>query len=221
MNAPANTRVYLRVPGWATEARVNGAVAPSGEMWAGATSAVDYAPTVFTVAFKPAARLEHWDGGAVSVHRGALLYSLPIAANYTMYGHHFGTDAMSSDYYLTPTSEWRYALDIDPADTSPLAFASSGYKPGAAPFNHSDWPNAIAAPLRLLPTWGIDANSARDPPASPACAAAAARCGARKMHMLVPHGGTDLRIGELPVAFYPKGTTPKVAAAAAVVEERA
>ena len=50
----------------------------------------------------------------MSVHRGALLYSLPIAANYSMYGHHFGTDAMSSDYYLSPTSEWRYALDIDP-----------------------------------------------------------------------------------------------------------
>ena len=54
-----------------------------------------------------------WDGGAVSVHRGALLYSLPIAANYTMFGHHFGTDAMSSDYFLTPTSEWRYALDVE------------------------------------------------------------------------------------------------------------
>ena len=40
----------------------------------------------------------------MSVHRGALLYSLPIAANYSMYGHHFGTDAMSSDYFLTPTS---------------------------------------------------------------------------------------------------------------------
>ena len=75
MNAPANTRVYLRVPGWATEATVNGAAAPNGEMWAGATSAVDYAPAVFTVAFKPAARLELWDGGAVSVHGGALLYS--------------------------------------------------------------------------------------------------------------------------------------------------
>ena len=75
MSAPANTRVYLRVPGWATEATVNGAVAPNGEMWAGATSAIDYAPAVFTVAFKPAVRLEQWDGGAVSVHRGALLYS--------------------------------------------------------------------------------------------------------------------------------------------------
>jgi hypothetical protein len=44
-------------------------------MWAGATSAEDYAPAVFTVAFKPTARLEQWDGGAVSVHRGALLLS--------------------------------------------------------------------------------------------------------------------------------------------------
>ena len=102
------------------------------------------------------ARLEHWDGGAVSVHSGALLYSLPIAANYTMFGQHFGTDAMSSNNFLTPTSEWRYALDVDPADTFPLTFTSPGYQPGAAPFNHSDWPTAIAAPLRLLRKCGVE-----------------------------------------------------------------
>ena len=32
---------------------------------AGATSAVDYKAAVFTIAFKPAPRLEQWDGGAV------------------------------------------------------------------------------------------------------------------------------------------------------------
>ena len=65
VSAPAHTRVYLRVPSWASAATVNGAVAPSGEMWAGTTSAIDYKVAVFTIAFKPAPRLEQWDGGAV------------------------------------------------------------------------------------------------------------------------------------------------------------
>ena len=100
--------------------------------------------------------------------------------------------------------------------------------PGAAPFNHSHWPVEIAAPLRPLPSWGLAKNSAAEPPQSPACAASAAAasgaaatskrggaaCGAVEVHRLVPHGGTDLRIGELPVAFYPKRP-------AATVEERA
>ena len=70
VSAPAHTRVYLRVPSWAGAATVNGAVAPSGAMWAGATSAVDYKAAVFTIAFKPAPRLEQWDGGAVGACLG-------------------------------------------------------------------------------------------------------------------------------------------------------
>ena len=105
------------------------------------------------------------------MHRGALLYSLPIAANYTVYAHHFGTDDMSNDYYLTPTSPWRFALDVNPAalSVSSLAFSAVGYREGAAPFNHSNWPVTIAAKLRPLPSWNVTLNSAAVPPASPAC----------------------------------------------------
>ena len=75
--------VYLRIPGWAAAATVDGAAAKNGTLWRGVASG----STTFTVAFHPAVRLETWDyGGAVSVHRGALMYSLPVAPNYTVYG---------------------------------------------------------------------------------------------------------------------------------------
>ena len=140
----------------------------------------------------------------VSVHRGALLYSLPISANYTVYAHHFGTNTMSNDYYLQPTSPWRFALDANPRDLSSLKFNGIGYVAGAAPFNHSNWPTSIGARLRPLPGWSITDNSASEPPTSPACSSAGA-CGAAEAHALVPHGGTELRIGEFPLAYYGPG----------------
>ena len=59
----------------------------------------------------------------------------------------------------------------------------------------------IAAKLKPLPSWGVASNAAAEPPISPACATASA-CGPSELHDLVPHGGTELRVGELPVAFY-------------------
>ncbi|KAL1515675.1 hypothetical protein AB1Y20_002292 [Prymnesium parvum] len=207
VEAPSGTRVYLRVPGWATRATVNGARAANGTMWQGVAAG---GTTRFTLDFRPSTRLEEWDGGAVSVHRGALMYSLPIAANYTVYAHHFGTDTMSNDYYLQPTSPWQYALDVNPGHPDPatLVFQRAGYQPGAAPFNHSNWPTEISARLRPLPSWGLALNSAAKPPLSPACANST--CGAAQFLRLVPHGGTELRIGEFPVAFFGPSGRPSI-----------
>jgi len=244
VRAAAGTSVYLRIPSWATAATVNGAAAANGTLWRGsvqgsvrglprsaaseATSA-SFTEAVFNIDFAPAVRLMEWDAGAVSVHRGALLYSLPIASNYTVYAHHFGTDQMSSDYYLTPTSAWQFALDVNPAalDPASLVFKAVGYHSGSAAWNHSNWPVTIAASLRPLPSWNVTLNSAAEPPESPACArdaptplvaaapgvasaAGQSACGPAEVHALVPHGGTELRIGEWPVAFYGPSGQAKV-----------
>jgi len=200
VNSSKATPVYLRIPGWASAATVNDQPVKNGTMWKGETTS---GTTLFKVAFNPHVRLEEWDAGAVSVHRGALMYSLPITPNYTIYAHHFGSDTMSNDYYLEPTSPWRFALDVDPhgLDRS-LKFFTNGYKEGAAPFNHSNWPTQILAPVRPLPSWRIEKNSAATPPQSPACVHASPPCGPTENRQLVPHGGTELRIGELPLAGF-------------------
>ena len=71
-----------------------------------------------------------------------------------------------------------------------------------APFNHSGWPVEIEAPMRTVTNWPIVNLSAASPPASPACLAEAS-CGDTEVKRMVPHGGTDLRMGELPLAAFP------------------
>lgn len=134
------------------------------------------------------------------------MYSLSLNhINYTMYGHHFGTNDMSSDYYLTSNETWSYALDVDinnPSKT--LEFVqSSVYNKGSAPFNHTGWPTMIRATVRKVKSWGEKLNSAAEPPSSPACQASSKNdCGLPETVWLVPHGGTDLRMGELPVSGF-------------------
>ena len=121
---------------------------------------------------------------------------LPHLSATQRYAHHFGADDQSSDWYLEPTSAWQIALDA----ASPTFKNKAGYANGAAPFNHTGWPSVITATVRDLPTWGMASNSATVPPASPACTAAGSTCGSPRQVELVPHGGTDLRIGEMPLS---------------------
>jgi len=194
--------LYLRIPAWANKATVNSVPAANGTMLK-----VDCPEGVstWTVDFNPEIRLRGWNhidakgadaaGTAYSVHRGSLMYSLPISGNYTVVGQHFGAEA--NDYEVIPTSEWAVALDLK---ASALKYVQSGYVAGSAPFNHTGWPSHIEATVRALPSWGTELNSAATPPASPACQSTGS-CGAPHTVKLVPHGGTDLRMGELPLAF--------------------
>eukprot|EP00873_Tetraselmis_striata_P001277 jgi/Tetstr1/421541/TSEL_012488.t1 len=199
--------VALRIPGWATAATVDGAPAANGTMH---TVRCPAGRTALRVEFAPQVRLEAWDGGAVSVHRGALMYSLPIAGAFRTVGHHYGGPGMADDYEVTPASPWNYALVLgseadrhDPATW--LTFHDGGGPAdGAAPFNHSGWPSHVIATLRRLPSWAMVHNSADQPPAAPACLDPRTRediCGPPKQVALVPHGGTDLRIGVFPVHY--------------------
>ena len=135
------------------------------------------------------------------------MYSLNIVGNYTTTATHFdaGDDGQSNDYSTTAAagSAWNLALDV--ADLNKMQFVQDGYVAGSAPFNHSNWPVHIDATARQVHAWGAgdggDMNSAAPPPASPACASPSA-CGAPLKVQLVPHGGTDLRIGEMPTSGF-------------------
>eukprot|EP01064_Diplonema_japonicum_P018109 TRINITY_DN26800_c0_g1_i1.p1 TRINITY_DN26800_c0_g1~~TRINITY_DN26800_c0_g1_i1.p1 ORF type:complete len:757 (+),score=186.25 TRINITY_DN26800_c0_g1_i1:47-2272(+) len=183
----------LRIPSWAKQAAVNGTFAAGPYFTAQVTQ-----EETFVLKLNPEVRVEQWDNGTVSIHHGALMYSLPIQPNYTVYAHHWGSDTQSNDYYLDPTSKWEYALDVNMTNPQQsLSFKKTGgYVAGSAPFNHSNWPTAITATLRPI-EWGILSNSATSPPVSPVCKQPS-DCGQPVQVDLVPHGGTELRIGEFP-----------------------
>jgi hypothetical protein len=196
--------LYVRIPAWATKATVNGAAATANAMHkvdckAGSTTAI--------VEFNPEIRLETWDhvdakgtsnNTVYSIHRGVLMYSLPLKGNYTKVAHHWGPDENdgSNDYEVLTSDKWAFALASKPEE---MKFTQSGYVTGAAPFNHTNWPTSISAQVRSVPNWGMVSNSAGTPPASPACGAGV-KCGDPMKVDLVPHGSTDLRIGEMPMA---------------------
>jgi hypothetical protein len=162
-----------------------------------------------------------------SVHRGAIMYSLPLNLTYTQTAHYY---AESNDYDVTPSSPWAWALD----SVSSMRFVSEGWVDGSAPFNKTNrvplaaavadepaiWPSHIVAMARdVSQLWKVEPDAAaaavghpqitakgqqdgwqpRVPPASPTCLNAS-RCGPPTQVVLVPHGGTALRIGTLPLS---------------------
>jgi len=191
--------LYLRVPAWAVDAEVQGKPVQNGTMLRIPCAA---GKQVVTMSFKPRIRIEAADdtpGTAYSVHRGSLMYALPLGLNWTTTGHHY---AESFDYEVRPTTPWAFALDADPAHpAATLAFASRGYSYPDAPFNSSGWPVQITATLRpVLSGWTEEKNSAAAPPRSPACAGNnASHCGAPEQATLVPYGSTVLRISVMPL----------------------
>jgi len=193
--------LYLRIPGWAKGTTVNGKPAKEGTM---AKFACAAGVTKFSVVFTPEIKLERWGDGdnttmPYSVLRGSLLFSLPIDGNYTVTAHHYGSATQSNDYEVRPNSPWQFALVADPSDPAKsFTLNRPGYVEGAAPFNHTLWPLTLSATLKPLTSWGTAHSSAAPPPDSPACAKGT--CAAPIKVTLVPHGGTDLRIGEFPLA---------------------
>ena len=94
VNAKAAMPLYVRIPGWATGTTVNGQTdgVVNGTMHKVACAA---GTTSVTVVFAPEIRVQRWgdlpadgDTGPVSVHRGPLMFSLPISGNYTILANH-------------------------------------------------------------------------------------------------------------------------------------
>lgn len=196
VTAPVGTPVRLRIPGWATAARVcvggggctaaaNGSFFLARQATPVATYAVDFAPEVRVDAT--------YSAGSAAVYRGALLYALAIEENMTV----IATGPRGfDDYVVRPLSAWNVALLVDPAAPgASLSFARSG-PPGASPF--AQVTQALTGRGRLLPDWRLLNNSAATPPPSPVDCAAPGACGDEVDVRLVPFGATLLRIAALP-----------------------
>lgn len=209
--------VYVRVPGWAggdgegggtAELLVESSAGSKPLSLAGKNGTFilvghapvgKSAPLRATLRLKPTMRIEEWSSGGFSVHRGPLMFALPVAPAFTTVAHHFGTPSQSNDYDTTNASQWQYALVANRTDPSAdLTFERVGGS-APAPFNHTGWPVVVRARVRPLPGWTTSLNSAAEPPVSPACAAAGS-CGAEEDVLLVPFGASDLRIGMFPLA---------------------
>jgi len=125
--------------------------------------------------------------GGVSVHYGALLLALPIAAEQRIVR---GTMPFADREFL-PREEWRFAIAQEC-----LAEANiTRREPGELPFDDVNPPLSIHLPLVPAPQWRMRQNSARDVPEP-----FAAKTEHLVQRTLIPYGCTQLRIAQFPIA---------------------
>ena len=231
LSAPAVFALGLRIPEWCQAA----AVTVNGQ-----ASGIECQPGTFAVikrefhdgdvvglSLPMPVRLTEWfGGGAVSVQRGPLVYSLPIAEKRVesrrdpdairrvLHGNNIqGFPAVE----FFPTGEWRYGLEAGRMD-APDQFKVITLPMPENPFLAKDAPVWIEVPLRALPQWAAAWKPVLEPPPAdlqlmprnPAALPGSLElesAGETMVLTLVPYGATHLRLTTLPVITMEKSST--------------
>jgi len=210
--------IYLRIPSWARTAELtipgyktsrpkNGSIVKVERGWKSGD--------VITLAFNAKARTEARANNAVALMWGPLVFSLRIGESFRKIDIPQDRRAFPdyptgvADWRIDPTTDWNYALAIDPENPrceivtgaiSSLPFARTGepvWLPGASDFIawSEDVPLVLKVKARRVPEWGMDGASAAPVPASPVNVTTE-----ETVVELIPYGCTRLRISEFPVA---------------------
>jgi DUF1680 family protein len=223
LSSPATFALSLRIPEWCDAA---------GVTVNGGASGIDCKPGTFALLKREyrdgdvialrlpmQVRVKDWfAGGAVSVERGPLVYSVkvdekrvesqrdPDGIRRVLKGNNIqGFPAVE----FFPTGEWRYGMDAAQKDAA-HKFNVIESAMTENPFLAGNVPVRIEVPLRVLPQWQAAWQPVMEPPPanlkmapknptslpSPAEAQTASE---NKMMLLVPYGSTYLRLTTLPV----------------------
>ncbi|ETO08962.1 hypothetical protein RFI_28423 [Reticulomyxa filosa] len=135
--------------------------------------------------------------------RGSILFSKPNGELFTVVGVY---PYQSRDYEIRPTDTWNFALVLNDLNdlSKDLTIKFSHYNfmqnTTLAPFNRTNIPVFVYGQVASVGAWDEYENAASPPPISPACIESG-MCGAPQETVFVPHGSTDLRIGEFPLAY--------------------
>jgi hypothetical protein len=220
---PATFALGLRIPEWCAAA----SVAVNGK-----SPGIEVAPGRFLILNREfqdgdvvalrlpmCVRLKDWfAGGAVSVQRGPLVYSLkidekrveslqePDAIRHILKGNNVqGFPAVE----FFPAGEWRYGMDVTQKN-APEKFKVIESPVTENPFLADNVPVRIEVPLRILPQWEAawkpvlepppaDLKTAPHNPAALPDETGLQSAGAEKIMTLVPYGATYLRLTTLPM----------------------
>ena len=193
--APVDFALHIRIPGFAKSAAIDGNSVPVGEiatvkrLWKGTTT------LRLDLELEPVLTPCPGGYGLSVLRRGALLFALPLAAQWIPV--EYCRDDVERkfpycDYHVTPTEPWAFAF----ARTPEFSVSFSGDEALEAPFSDEKSPIAIDATMVPV-SWKLKESHTlvckespeSNAPTGPAC---------RKK--LVPYGCTTLRMTEMPIA---------------------
>lgn len=144
---------------------------------------------VVTLRLPMPVRAQSCYNGAVSIHRGPLLYALRIGEAWKR----IAGELPHADWEVRPTTPWNYALQIDPAQPE-KAIQFAQRRVGDLPFSPDGAPVVATVKACRVEGWQLDRGAAAPPPPSPVHAT-----GPVETVELIPYGCTNLRMGVLPV----------------------
>ena len=176
--------LYIRVPEWASGARVQVAGDAPVDVPSGRYARIDrqwHDSETVVLSLPLDVRLSPRPRGAVAVERGPLVFSLPVGESWTKVR---GTEPCP-DWEVRPTTAWAYGLVASgpfEVEAQPVAFQ---------PFDQVNSPVRIRARAKPLPEWRLVDSSAGPVPESPQAAEPGRGCDARPLRLRPTSGDGD------------------------------
>eukprot|EP01103_Thecamoeba_quadrilineata_P000742 TRINITY_DN10653_c0_g1_i1.p1 TRINITY_DN10653_c0_g1~~TRINITY_DN10653_c0_g1_i1.p1 ORF type:complete len:752 (+),score=83.56 TRINITY_DN10653_c0_g1_i1:122-2257(+) len=190
INTTSAFNLHFRVPGWAQGASIETpteVLSPAVSTLAMITVPKGESFKV-TLKFPMEWRAINRPSGALNLWRGPILYGLRIDQNWTQLAYYAYN---SSDWQIEPSSNWTYAIKIDPNNPGDSIQFTQG-EIGQYPY--APWAPPLSATIQgRLIKWGTNDSAALVPPPSPVFSTAPLQ-----ELTLYPFGATQLRIAELP-----------------------